>query len=193
MEQTTVAGQVPAETARSPLEWLGLVAPVVALLVAIVFLSNTDWYSVFKAIHVLGAVLWVGGGAAITILALQAQRTKDNTGLVRIAKQAEYLSMRLFVPASLVVVVMGFILMHKGAWGYGHFWPLFALIGWTISFAVGIAFLGPESGRLAKLMEEKGPDDAEVIARVNRIIAVARTDVVLIALIAADMVAKPFS
>lgn len=193
MEQTTLAGQAPAETVRSPLEWLGLVAPAVALVVAIVFLSNTDWYSVFKAIHVVSAVLWVGGGAAITILALKAQRTKDDAGLVQIAKQAEYLAMRLFVPASLVVGVMGFVLMHKGQWGYDHFWSLFALAGWIASFVVGMAFLGPETGRLAKLMDEKGPDHPETIARVNRIVAVARTDVVLIALIAADMVAKPFS
>ena len=36
------------------------------------------------------------------------------------------------------------------------------------------------------------PDDPETIARINRILAVARTDVVLVLLIAADIVAKPF-
>jgi len=46
--------------------------------------------------------------------------------------------------------------------------------------------------KLAKLIETKGPEDPEVIARLNRIIAVARTDVFLILLIATDMVAKPF-
>ena len=87
---------------------------------------------------------------------------------------------------------MGVVLMHKGDWGYGNFWTLFGLIAWAVSFLVGAAFLGPESGRLAKLIETKGPEDPEVAARVNRIISVARADVVLVLLIAIDMVAKPF-
>jgi uncharacterized membrane protein len=193
MTQQTMAGaQAPAETTRSLFQWIGILAPIIGLAVAVVFLSNTSWYGVFKAIHVLAAILWLGGGAAITVLAWQAQRTKDNAQLLQIGKQAEWLSMRLFVPSALVVVAMGVVLMHKGDWGYGHFWTLFGLIAWGVSFVVGAAFLGPESGRLAKLIETKGPEDPEVLARLNRIISVARTDVVLIILIAIDMVAKPF-
>ncbi len=193
MTQPTMAGaQAPAETTRSLFQWIGILGPIIGLAVAVVFLSNTNWTFVFKSIHVLAAILWLGGGAAITLLAWQAQRTKDNAQLLQIGKQAEWLSMRVFVPAALVVVAMGIVLMHKESVGYGHFWTLFGLIGWGVSFVVGAAFLGPESGRLAKLIETKGPEDPEVIARLNRIISVARTDVVLILLIAADMVAKPF-
>jgi uncharacterized membrane protein len=193
MTQQTMAGaQAPAETTRSLFQWIGILGPIIGLAVAVVFLSNTSWYGVFKAIHVLAAIIWLGGGAAITVLAWQAQRTKDNAQLLQIGKQAEWLSMRVFVPAALLVVAMGFVLMHKGDWGYGHFWTLFGLIGWGVSFVVGAAFLGPEAGRLAKLIETKGPEDPEVLARLNRIISVARVDVVLILLVAADMVAKPF-
>jgi uncharacterized membrane protein len=193
MTQQSMAGaQAPAETRRSLFQWIGILGPIIGLAVAVVFLSNTSWYGVFKAIHVLAAIIWLGGGAAITVLAWQAQRTKDNAQLLQIGKQAEWLSMRVFVPSALVVVAMGVVLMHKGDWGYGHFWTLFGLIAWGVSFVVGAAFLGPESGRLAKLIETKGPEDPEVLARLNRIISVARTDVVLILLIAIDMIAKPF-
>jgi uncharacterized membrane protein len=194
MTQPTTAGaRTPAETTtRTALEWLGILGPIVGLAVAIVFFSNTSWYLLFKSIHVLAAIVWLGGGAAITVLAWRAQRVKDNPQLLQVARQAEWLSFRVFVPASLVVVAMGFVLMHKGDWGYGHFWALFGLIAWGVSFAVGAAFLGPEAGRLSKLIETKGPEDPEVLARVSRIISVARTDVVLVLLIAADMVAKPF-
>ena len=95
----------------------------------------------------------------ITVLAWRAQRAKDTAQLLQIGKQAEWLSMRVFVPASLTVLVMGIMLMHKGDWGYGHFWTLFGLIAWAVSFVVGAGFLGPEAGKLAKLMEAHGPDD----------------------------------
>ena len=83
---------------------------------------------------------------------------------------------------------MGIVLMHKGHWDYGDFWPLFGLVAWGVSFLVGAAFLGPQAGKLAKLIEVKGPNDPDVAARTSRIIAVARADVVLILLVAADMV-----
>jgi uncharacterized membrane protein len=193
MTQPTAAGaQAPAETTRSAFHWIGIFGPIIGLAVAVVFLSNTSWYLVFKSVHVLAAIVWLGGGATIALLAWRAQRSKDNVHLLQLARQAEWLSLRVFVPSSLVVVAMGFVLMHNGHWGYGNFWPLFGLIAWGVSFIVGATFLGPESGRLGRLIESKGPDDPDVIARVNRIIAVARTDVVLVLLIAADMVAKPF-
>jgi len=191
-DMTTGAGAPADSTHRTALEWLGIIGPIAGLAVLILFLAKTSWYEVFKSIHVLAAVIWLGGGAIITILAWKAQRTKDYGQLLQIGKQAEWLSMRVFVPASLTVLAMGIVLMHKGDWGYDHFWVLFGLIAWGVSFLVGATFLGPEAGRLSKLIEAKGPEDPEVIARLNRVIAVARADIVLVLLVAADMVAKPF-
>jgi uncharacterized membrane protein len=193
MTQPTVADtRVPAETGRSFIQWVGIFGPLIGIAVTVVFLSNTSWYLVFNSIHVLAAIIWLGGGATITVLAWQAQRIKDNAQLLQIGKQAEWLSIRVFVPSSLIILAMGFVLMHKGGYAYGSFWALFGLIAWGVSFVVGAGFLGPEAGKLTKLIETKGPEDPEVIARLNRIIAVARTDVFLILLIATDMVAKPF-
>jgi uncharacterized membrane protein len=191
-EQTAGRAQAPAETQRTFFQWLGIIGPIVGLAFAVVFLSETSWYNVFKSIHVLAAIIWLGGGSMITVLAWRAQRAKDTGQLLQIGKQAEWLSMRVFVPASLIVLAMGIVLMHKGDWGYDHFWTLFGVIAWGVSFVVGAAFLGPQSGKLGKLIEAKGPDDPEVVARLNRVIAVARTDVLLVLLVAIDMVAKPF-
>ena len=113
----------------------------------ILFLSKTSWYQVFKSIHVLAAVVWLGGGAMITVLAWRAQRAKDYGQLLQIGKQAEWLSTRVFVPASLVVLAMGIVLMHKGDWGYGHFWTLFGLIAWGVSFVVGAGLPRPRDGQ----------------------------------------------
>src|SRR5204863_9689420 len=53
---------------------------VVALALVFVFSANvftSDWYAFFKWVHVTGAVLWVGGGLTLTILALRAERSSD--------------------------------------------------------------------------------------------------------------------
>jgi len=193
MTQPSVTGaQAPADAARSGFQWLGIFAPIIGLAVAVVFLADTSWYFVFESIHVLAAIIWLGGGTAITLLAWRAVRANDNAQLLMLGRQAEWLGTRIFTPSSLVVLAMGIVLMHKGGFGYGHFWTLLGVIGWGVSFVVGAAFLGPQSGKLGKLIEAKGPEDPEVVARLNRVISVARTDAVLVLLIAIDMVAKPF-
>jgi len=192
MTQSATGANAPTTTSRSFFSWVGIIGPILGLGLAIAFLANTPWYLVFKSIHVFFAIIWLGGGTAITVLAWRASRAKDTMQLLVIGKQAEWMSTRVFVPSSLIVLAMGIVLMHKGGWGYDHFWPLFGLIGWCVSFVVGAAFLGQQAGKLGKLMETHGPEDSLVMARLDRVLNVARADVVLILLIAIDMVAKPF-
>jgi len=98
--------------------------------------------------------------------------------------------MRTFIPASLILVILGFVLVHMGHWQW-TFWLVFAIVIWAISFISGAAYLGPESGRIAKLIEARGGVDAEVQTRIERVLLHARVETVLIALLAMDMVLKP--
>ena len=59
------------------------------------------------------------------------------------------------------------------------------------SFITGVAFLGPESGRIGKMLEEQGADDPEAQARIARILVVSRIELTLLVLIVLDMVSKP--
>ena len=62
---------------------------------------------------------------------------------------------------------------------------------WLLSFIAGSAYLGPESGRLSKLVEERGPEDAEYQRRLSRIFFVSRIELVLLILVVLDMAIKP--
>jgi len=108
--------------ARSSAPLTGVLAGVV-LVVAIVFISNASWsnawYSAFKAIHVLAAVIWIGGGAFLTILGVAAERKNDPVELATIARQAATVGEKLFAPAGLVVVAMGIAMMVNTDWGWG--------------------------------------------------------------------------
>jgi uncharacterized membrane protein len=192
MTESATGAQSPTTTSRSFFAWLGIIGPILGLGLAIAFLANTPWYFVFKSIHVFFAIVWLGGGSMLALLAWRANRAKDTGQLLVIGKQAEFLGTRVFMPSSLIVLAMGFVLMHKGGFSYSDFWTLFGLVGWCVSFVVGAAFLGPQAGKLGKLMETHGPEDPLVIARLERVLNVARVDMILVLLIAVDMVAKPF-
>jgi hypothetical protein len=67
----------------------------------------------------------------------------------------------------------------------------FGFIVWLLSFIAGAGFLGPESGRLGKLVEERGPEDAEYQRRLARIFLISRIELLLLILVVLDMTVKP--
>jgi uncharacterized membrane protein len=167
---------------------------VIALAIVLLFFVNTTWYQVFKAIHVLAAVVWVGGGLTLELFAINMQREGDPRVLAKVAEQAEWLGKRVYTPSSFLLLAMGFVLVHKsGAWGFGDFWVAAGLVGWALTTAVGLFFFVPKSKQIAKLLAERPADDPEVQERISVILRVARADTTLLLLIVADMVAKPFS
>ncbi len=172
---------------------LTLIAGIVLLAGTILFLAVAPGtYAVLLALHIVVAVVWVGGAVALAVLALVAERTKDDAGMLAVGKQAEWLGLRIFTPASFLVLVLGIALVEKGNWEWGSFWVLAAVIGWVLSAAIGILFLSPESKRLNALAAEHGMDHPETKARLKRILTIARFDVAVLVLIVVDMAAKPF-
>jgi uncharacterized membrane protein len=182
----------PATTSRSALLPTALIG-IAFLVVAIVFLSGAQWYTGFKVVHVLAVVIWVGGGMAITILGLRAERSADDTEVIGLAKQASFMGERVFAPAGLIVVATGIGMVSNASLGYDHFWILFGLLGFLATFVIGIAVLSPRAKKLVALVESKGPSDSETKAAVGTILLIARADIAMLLLVIVDMVAKPFS
>jgi uncharacterized membrane protein len=172
-------------------------AGAVVLVVAIVFISQAGWtngwYSAFKAVHVLAAVIWIGGGALLTILGGIAARKNDAAELVTVARQAAMVGEKLFAPAGLVVVAMGIAMMVNTDWGWGSFWIVAGLAGYAITFVTGIAVLSPLAKKIVATTAANGPDHPETIALVRRILLIARLDVMMLFLVVVDMVVKPFA
>jgi uncharacterized membrane protein len=152
------------------------------------------WNEWFKPGHVLAAVLWVGGNETISIYAFLTQRQKDPAEMASLARKAALIGERVYTPLSLLVLAFGFGLMENGQspWTYDQFFVIFALAGWDTSAALGAFFLGPEAGRLGKLMRTTAPEDPEVQARIKRILLIARLDALLLLAVVFVMTAKPF-
>ena len=148
-------------------------------------------YQFYLTVHVLAAIVWVGGALVTQVYAVRAQADTSPDRLVGFARDVEFVGKTMFTPASLVLVIFGFLLVNEGNWSLGDIWLTFALIVFAASFAVGIGFLGPESGRLARAIEQHGPSSREVRRRIERIFLVSRIELLFLLLVVVDMVVKP--
>jgi uncharacterized membrane protein len=187
---------VPAEERNSGTLTYALLA--IVLVVAAIFALNSTavpnhWYGLFKAIHVSFAVLWVGGGAMLTILAIVAERSKDPLQTAQVARQAATVGEKFFAPVGLVTFLMGLAMMFNTNWGWGKFWVVIGLVGYVATFAVGIGLIAPTVKKLHAAIEANGPTHPDSIALIKRVMLIARVDSALLLLVVLDMVTKPFS
>lgn len=136
-------------------------------------------------------MLWLGGAATLQLLAIRADRSRDALAMHRVASDGEWLANRLFIPASLAVLVLGIALVLDGPWAFDQFWISLGLGGYAASFFAGMLFLGPESGRIAKAIEEHGPAHELVTARIRRILVVSRIELAILFVVVLDMAVKP--
>ncbi len=153
---------------------------------------GSDTYKWLLAFHILFAVVWIGSNTAIQIFVLRAQRAGGDR-LAYFASEIEWYGTRVLIPASLTLIVLGFLLLHEsgGAWDFGQGWVTFGFVVWLLSFVAGAGYLGPESGRLSKLAAERSPDDPEYRRRIARIFVVSRIELLLLILVVLDMTVKP--
>ncbi|MGH2925241.1 MAG: DUF2269 family protein [Solirubrobacterales bacterium] len=144
----------------------------------------------YLAVHILAAVIWVGGDVMLQAIALRVFREDDPKRLVAFTADVAWVGTRLLVPSSLILVLFGFMLVSKGNWPY-DFWIVAAIVVWAASAVTGSVFLGPESGRISRLAVAEGAESPEVTARIRRVVAISRVEMILLILIVIDMVLKP--
>jgi uncharacterized membrane protein len=149
------------------------------------------WYTFFKSIHVLAAVIWVGGAMTIQAYAFRILRIGDGKRQADFAKDTEIVGMRVFTPASAILFLAAIGLMANGNWSWGQNWTVLGLISFALSFVIGAGYLGPESGRIAAAIEKGGPNSPEAQARIRRILAVSRAELVVLLAVIVNMVVKP--
>ena len=186
---------VPAEERSGNLTYALL---AIVLVVAAIFVLNSSavpdhWYGLFKAIHVTSAVLWVGGGVMLTILAIIAERSNDPLQIANVARQAATVGEKFFAPIGLITFLMGLAMMLNTNWGWGHFWVVVGLIGYATTFGIGIGLISPTVKKLHKVIETNGPTHPDSIALIKRVMLIARVDAALLLIVVLDMVTKPFA
>ena len=147
-------------------------------------------YEVLLFAHLLFVVTWVGTDICLQVLSFRVLRAGGQRAVDFLA-DIEWLGTRLLLPSGFLVVIFGFLLVNDIGYDLGQTWLILGLAGWVFSLIVGAGFLGPESGRIANLAAEGGPDSPEFEARARRLLLVSRIELVILIGIILDMVVKP--
>jgi uncharacterized membrane protein len=121
----------------------------------------------------------------------RARRANDTARIVALVDDAEWLGFRFFFPASLVLLVAGIAMVIIGQWSWETPWVVIGIAGYVASAVLGSAFISKQSKKVKELISERGTDDAEVKAGLDRLVLLGRIDLVILILVILDMTLKP--
>ncbi len=147
-------------------------------------------YQLLLLIHIVSAVIWVGGAFAAQALAWMISRSDDPMELPRFGRRLEALGSHVFMPVALVLFAAGAWMTYL-RWSFAQPWVAAAVGLWVLSAVAGALFLGPSAKRAAGLFETEGPGSAAGRQVVNRMLVVSRLELVSFAVIIVLMVFKP--
>jgi uncharacterized membrane protein len=148
-------------------------------------------YELWLAIHLLCAVIWVGGGVAIHVLGRMYAASDDVAAMLEFNRRAVRIGNRLYAPAALVLIVAGVLLVEEVGYDYGSLWIVLGLFGWIFSFVVGVGFYAREGRRIEATVAAEGPSSATAAAGVRRVLMVTSLEILVLLLVVVDMAVKP--
>jgi len=148
-----------------------------------------SWYAFLLFVHISMAVIWVGGGLMMQFFGIRAAMSGDPSRFATLGEDIEWIANRVFIPSSLLAFLTGVLLViESDFYGFGDDWIVIGLVLYATTFLAGLLFLGPESGRVGKLMAERSP---EAGPRMLRLLMLIRLDLLVLFVLIYDMTVKP--
>ncbi|UCI08558.1 DUF2269 family protein [Mesorhizobium sp. B1-1-8] len=148
-----------------------------------------DWYSIIKFLHVVSAILWVGGGFVLFLLGVLAERAGNIEEKLQAMRASGQLGSRFFAPMSMLTLIFGLVMCSFWV-GFSELWILIGLAGYATTFSIGMFIFKPTGERIGAMIAKDGVTPA-ALAIGQRMMSVARFDYAVMLVIIADMVIKP--
>jgi len=117
---------------------------------------------------------------------------RANPELLRpMLKTFDWVVNRTILPASLVVLIFGILLVLEGQYKFEQTFVIVGILGAVSTIVIGAGFLSPRMRKQEEIWDEHG-DPSEIATRaLSRTMLIARIDLVVLFVVIGTMVFKP--
>jgi uncharacterized membrane protein len=144
-----------------------------------------DW---LLFLHVLAAMVWVGGGVLLTVVGVRTVRDPDPAAVVRFTGNLRVVGPLVLAPATLAVLGFGIGLVVD-SWDWGQLWIQLGLGLFAGAFLIGAVWQSRTA--LAATRAAERDDDAEARRQLRRWLWGYGLIVLLLVVAVWDMTVKP--
>ena len=102
--------------------------------------------------HILGAMIWIGGGVMLSLIGIHTRQSEDPHHIRQFSRTLSYVGLRVLMPAVVAVLIFGvWLMLASSAWHLTQLWILLALGAFAIAFVIGAVYLSRVALALDKL------------------------------------------
>ena len=148
------------------------------------------WYELWLFLHVVAAIVWIGGATAVQVFGILTKRAADPAKTAFFAQNVSWTVMRVFLPASVLVLVAGIGLTENGGWDWGEPFIAAGLVLWAIVSLVAFGYLGRAIGAAGARLTTEGPSPALAL-RLRNLVWLSRVLLAVLVVIVFLMTVKP--
>jgi uncharacterized membrane protein len=147
-------------------------------------------YNLFKFLHIIGAIVWIGGVITVSIINALVAREQDGTALAALTRQSRFHGMAVVGPAAGLTLIAGIVMIAVSGLGV-PLWVIWGFAAIIVSMALGATLLRRAGADVSEVAATAKPGDPRLIA-LQRRLAMLNTINVLVLLSAVwAMVFKP--
>ena len=148
------------------------------------------WYEFWLFLHILAAMVWIGGGTAVQVFGILTKRAADPAKSAFFAANVSFAVMRVFLPAAVVVIVSGIGMTETGNWDWGEPFIVVGLLLWTLVVLVAFGYLGRAMSAAGRQLAAEGPSPALGL-RMRNLVWLSRGLLAVLVVIVYVMTIKP--
>jgi len=155
-----------------------------------VTLAAQTLYDWLLYLHVLAAMVWVGGGVILTVFVARVLRDPDPGAVGRFTGSLRVIGPLVLAPATVAVLGLGLgLVVDTDAWDFRQLWVQLGLGLFVAAFPIGAVWQSRTA--LAATRAAAREDDAEARLQLRRWSWGYRLVVLLLIVAAWDMTTKP--
>jgi uncharacterized membrane protein len=149
------------------------------------------WYALLKVVHVVSAVVWIGGNTALVVVMARLLRARDRGTLAGLVPQASKYGHSFGAPSSMLVLLTGIAMVAIGRIGFGTFWVLWGFGGIVLHFIFGALVMSRRSMAFAAAASATPVDDAQLVSAGGALRRAGFLYLLLMVSVIVAMVVKP--
>ena len=148
-------------------------------------------FSVFKFLHIVAAMIWVGGVITLTILDARLASTRNGAAMAAFASVGGFLGQRVFGSAAGVALLAGIATALNAGFPMRSVWIIWGFLVIVLSIGLSAAMIRPTAQRIGSLAATPDSDRAQIAALQRRLSLLTALNILLLLSAVWVMIAKP--
>jgi uncharacterized membrane protein len=148
-------------------------------------------FTLFKFLHVLSVIVWIGGVLTFTVLNLRLTLEQDRGVLAALQRQSNFFGRAVIGPAAALTLIAGIVTAVSAGFDFGALWITWGFVAILISLILGATLIRMTNNNLGALVTSAGSSDVTVHAAQQRLALLNLLNLLLLISAVAAMVLKP--